>query len=116
GSLLVTENTAVIRKLVKIIDQVDIPPAEGVSEFIKLERADASKIVDLLKEIFEKAQPTGQPGQPPGAGVRGVRVAPVQPEKAESDFAGLTALTEDAIVVGKIKITADVRTNRIHVV
>ena len=118
GSLLVTENTAVIRKLVKIIDQVDIPPAEVVSEFIKLERADASKVVDLLKEIFEKAQPAGpggvQPGQPPG--VRGVRVQPVQPEKIESELGSLTALTEDAIVVGKIKITADVRTNRIHVV
>src|SRR5205814_5842549 len=28
----------------------------------------------------------------------------------------LTALTEDSIVVGKIKIAADVRTNRIHVI
>ncbi len=116
GSLLVTENTAVIRKLVKIIDQVDIPPAEVVSEFIKLERADATKVVDLLKEVFEKAQPTGGPQPPPGGGVRGVRVAPIQPEKIESELGALTALTEDAIVVGKIKITADVRTNRIHVV
>ena len=58
GSLLVTENSAVIRKLVKIIDQVDIPPAEVVSEFIKLDRADASKVVDLLKEIFERGNQT----------------------------------------------------------
>ena len=29
-------------------------PAEVVSEFIKLERADASKVVDMLKDIFEK--------------------------------------------------------------
>ncbi len=117
GSLLVTENTAVIRKLVKIIDQVDIPPAEVVSEFIKLDRADASKVVDLLKEIFEKgAQPPGVQPQP-GPGVRGVRVQPVpQVEKVESELGSLTALTEDAVVVGKIKLTADVRTNRIHVV
>lgn len=115
GSLLVTENTAVIRKLVKIIDQVDIPPAEVVSEFIKLDRADASKVVDLLKEIFEKSTPAGTQPQP-AAGVRGVRVQPAQPEKVDSDFTALTALTEDAVVVGKIKLTADVRTNRIHVV
>jgi general secretion pathway protein D len=120
GSLLVTENTAVIRKLVKIIDQVDLPPAEVVSEFIKLERADVSKVVDLLKEVFEKgAQPAGvQPPQPGGA-VRGVRVPPVpqpQIEKIESELSALTALTEEAVVVGKIKLTADVRTNRIHVV
>lgn len=117
GSLLVTESTAVIRKLVKIIDQVDIPPAEVVSEFIKLERADASKVVDLLKEIFEKGtQPSGSQPQP-GVGVRGVRAQPqAQPVQVESDLGALTALTEEAVVVGKIKITADVRTNRIHVV
>ena len=116
GSLLVTENTAVIRKLVSVIDQVDIPPADVVSEFIKLERADASKVVDLLNQIFEKGnQPSGpqQPGMPPN--VRGVRYQP-NPEKVESELGGLTALTEESIVVGKIKLTADVRTNRIHVV
>ena len=116
GSLLVTENTAVIRKLVKIIDQVDIPPAEVVSEFIKLDRADASKVVDLLKEIFEKNAPAGGPQPQPGTGVRGVRVQPAQPEKIDSELGALTALTEEAVVVGKIKLTADVRTNRIHVV
>jgi general secretion pathway protein D len=116
GSLLVTENTAVIRKLVSVIDQVDIPPADVVSEFIKLERADASKVLDLLNQIFEKGnQPGGpqQPGMPPN--VRGVRYQP-NPEKIESELGGLTALTEESIVVGKIKLTADVRTNRIHVV
>jgi general secretion pathway protein D len=117
GSLLVTENTAVIRKLVSIIDQVDVAPAEVVSEFIKLERADAGKIVDLLKEIFEKGTPQGvpQPGVPVPPNVRGVRYQP-NPEKIDSELAGLTALTEDSVVVGKIKLTSDVRTNRIHVV
>lgn len=116
GSLLVTENTAVIRKLVSVIDQVDIAPADVVSEFIKLERADASKVVDLLNQIFEKGNQPGapqQPGMPPN--VRGVRYQP-NPEKIESELGGLTALTEESIVVGKIKLTADVRTNRIHVV
>ena len=115
GSLLVTESTAVIRKLVTIIDQVDIPPAEVVSEFIKLERADASKVVDLLKEIFERNPNAGGP-QPVG-GVRGVRIQPPgPPQPVENDVAGLMALTEESVVVGKIKLTADVRTNRIHVV
>ena len=119
GSLLVTENTAVIRKLVSVIDQVDIPPAEVVSEFIKLERADASKVVDLLNQVFEKGnQPGGgqQPGVPPNVGVRGVRYQPNPEKQFRSDLGGLTALTEDSIVVGKITITADVRTNRIHVI
>ncbi|MFN2476772.1 MAG: secretin N-terminal domain-containing protein [Chthoniobacterales bacterium] len=121
SAVLVTENSAVIRGLVNIINQVDVPPAEVVSEFIKLERADATKVVEMLKEVFEKG---GQPGQPgvggaPG-GVRNVRAgvpppAAVQPI-AEGDLGALTALSEDSIVVGKIKISADIRTNRIHVI
>lgn len=114
GAILVTENSSVIRTLARIIDQVDVPPAEVVSEFIKLERADASKVVDMLKDIFEKGDknPTG-----PG-GVRNVRPgAPNIPAPGETaEMAGLTALTEEAVVVGKIKISADVRTNRIHVI
>jgi general secretion pathway protein D len=126
SSILVTENSSTIRSLVHIIDQVDIPPAEVVSEFIKLERADATKVVEMLKEVFDKgSQPatTGVPGvpgaQPPA--VKGVRpivpgVVPPQQSKEEAELGILTALSEDSIVVGKIKIAADVRTNRIHVI
>jgi general secretion pathway protein D len=114
SSLLVTQNADVIRQLASVIQQVDVAPAEVVSEFIKLERADATKVVDMLKDIFEKGQPTGQPG--PG-GVRSVRVTPPVPQPVpEAETAALTGLTEEAVVVGKIKLTADVRTNRIHVV
>jgi general secretion pathway protein D len=113
GSLLVTQNCGIIRRLVKIVDQVDIPPAEVVSEFIKLERADASKVVDLLKDIFEKGDKTG--AQYP-VGVRGVRAPVPQPVPVENEVGALAALSEEAVVVGKIKLTADVRTNRIHVV
>jgi general secretion pathway protein D len=123
SSILVTENSSVIRSLVHIIDQVDIPPAEVVSEFIKLERADATKVVDMLKEVFDKgSQPstTSAPGVPGVPGVKGVRpvapIVPAQQSKEEIDIGGLTALSEDSIVVGKIKIAADVRTNRIHVI
>ena len=114
GAVLVTENSSVIRTLARIIDQVDVPPAEVVSEFIKLERADASKVVDMLKDIFEKAT---KPGAGP-AGVRGIRPGqPNIPQPVEvSELAGLTALTEESVVVGKIKLSADVRTNRIHVI
>jgi general secretion pathway protein D len=115
SSVLVTENSSVIRSLVHIVDQIDVPPAEVVSEFIKLERADASKVVEMLKDIFEKGQQAGI--QPGGPGVRPIRAVPVpQQVSVEGDLSALTALSEDAVVVGKIKITPDVRTNRIHVV
>ena len=123
SSILVTENSSVIRSLVNIINQVDIPPAEVVSEFIKLERADASKVVDMLKEVFDRGNQNG--GAPVPGGIRGVRpVGPVpvpgsppQPVQYEGgDLGSLTALSEDSVVVGKIKMSADVRTNRIHVI
>jgi type II secretion system protein D len=122
GAILVTENSSVIRTLAKIIDQVDVPPAEVVSEFIKLDRADATKVVDMLKEVFEKTESkTGVPGQP--GGYRGVRPVGAQnmgvPPNAPGEMpelAGLTALTEESVIVGKIKLEADERTNRIHVI
>ena len=126
GSILVTENSAVIRGLANIINQVDIPPAEVVSEFIKLERADASKVMDMLKEVFDRGNQPGTPGAPGSPAVRNVRPGvpppvPGQPQPnpngaLEGDISALTALSEDSVVIGKIKMAADVRTNRIHVI
>jgi general secretion pathway protein D len=113
SSLLVTQNADIIRQLASVIEQVDVAPAEVVSEFIKLDRADATKVVEMLKDIFERdSQQTSQPG------IRSVKVPPSVPQPmpvgTEGRVAGL--LSEEAVVVGKIKLTADVRTNRIHVV
>jgi len=117
SAILVTENSSVIRTLSRIIDQVDVPPAEVVSEFVKLERADAQKVVEMLEKVFEKTQgqQTGGGPLPGGPGIRPVR--PPTPQAAlEPDVGALTALTEESVVVGKIKLSADVRTNRIHVI
>src|SRR5215510_730930 len=110
SSLLVTQNADIIRQLAGVIEQVDVAPAEVVSEFIKLDRADATKVVDMLKEIFEKGTET--PGQP---GVRGVKVPGGVPQPVPAE-AGGGILSEEAVIVGKIKVTPDVRTNRIHIV
>jgi len=113
SSLLVTQNADIIRRLASVIEQVDVAPAEVVSEFIKLERADATKVCEMLKDIFEKG--TQAPSQP---GIRSVRVpgAVPQPVPVETEAGELAGLSEEAVVVGKIKLTPDVRTNRIHVV
>jgi general secretion pathway protein D len=111
SALLVTQNADIIRQLANVINQVDVAPAEVVSEFIKLDRADASKVCDMLKDIFEKG--TESPTQP---GVRSVKVPGAIPQPQQVEGAGLSVLSEEAIVVGKIKLTPDVRTNRIHVV
>jgi len=113
SSLLVTQNADIIRQLASVIQQVDVAPAEVVSEFIKLERADATKVVDMLKDIFERG--TESPSQP---GVRSVKLpaAVPQPMPAETGVGGSGILSEEAVILGKIKLTPDIRTNRIHVV
>src|SRR5437764_7164694 len=124
SAILITENSAVIRSLIRIVDQIDVPPAQVVSEFIKLERADASKVVEMLKDVFDKGGATTTTTTTVAPGVRPVRPPVPVPQvtnqvtqvSVEGDLSGLTALTEENIVVGKIKIAADVRTNRIHVI
>jgi general secretion pathway protein D len=121
SSLLITENSSVIRSLVHIVDQIDVPPAQVVSEFIKLERADASKVVEMLKDVFDKGGATTtttavQPGVRPVRPASNVPVPQVQQLSVEGDLSAFTALSEDSIVVGKIKIAPDVRTNRIHII
>ena len=113
SSLLVTQNADIVRRLTGVIEQVDVAPAEVVSEFIKLDRADATKVCEMLKDIFEKG---GQPSTQPG--IRSVKLpgAVPQPVPVESEAVGLAGLSEEAVVVGKIKLTPDVGTNRIHVV
>jgi len=111
SSLLVTQSADIIRQLAGVIEQVDVAPAEVVSEFIKLERADASKVVDMLKDIFEKGTETGQPG------IRTVKGMPGGvPQPMPVEAGGGSLLSEESVIVGKIKLTPDIRTNRIHVV
>jgi type II secretion system protein D len=131
-ALLVTENTNIIRTLVKVVRAIDVEPAEVVSEFITLEHAQAEEVATALEKLFEKQQTTtattpgfpgqARPGQRTGQPTPGVPI-PGQPQAAEGNVSieingGATGVgpTEDNIVIGKVRITADKRTNRLHVV
>jgi hypothetical protein len=127
-SLLVTENTAVIRSIARVIREVDLPPAGVIDEFITLERADAQDVLEKLIAIFERKDAAGAPGSAPVA--RPVAVRPITtpegipiPQNATAEVTAPNSveisagtLSEDSLIVGQIKLTADVRTNRIHVV
>jgi general secretion pathway protein D len=133
-SLLVTENTNIIRTLIRIVRAIDVEPAEVMSEFITLQHAQAEELAGYLEKLFDKqqAQQTATPGAP---GVptqpRVVRAntdptgAPLPPGVPSSEgnlslqihgSANGLGPTEDNFVVGKVRITADKRTNRLHVV
>src|SRR5213079_2761234 len=106
--ILITENSAVIRSLIHIVEQIDVPPAQVVSEFIKLQRADATKVVEMLKDVFDKGGATTtttttvQPGVRPVRPANNVPVPPAQTQVSiEGDLSAFTALSEVSIVVGK---------------
>ncbi len=131
-SILITENTAIIRGLLRIIREIDVRPAEVVSEFITLERADAKDVLEKLTAIFQKEPTGGAGGAPGGAAQRNVQVpravtltpdgTPLPPGTTAVATAPDTieirggSLSEDSVIIGKIKLTADVRGNRIHVI
>ena len=127
NALLVTENAAVLRGIAKVISEADVPPAQVVSEFIQLERADAKDVIEKLEKIFERTP--GAAGSTTGPGPTAARppairqtVTEIPPNGAPPEMPSVTidngagGLTEDTIIVGKIKLTADIRTNRIHVI
>jgi general secretion pathway protein D len=130
GALLVTENTAIIRQIVRVIEELDTQPARVESRFFSLERADAKDIQEKLTEILTKKE-AAVPGSgtTPGVGAPRPTVARMEttpdglplPTGAPALDAAVTyeiniGPTEENFVAGKVKITADIRTNRLHVI
>jgi type II secretion system protein D len=119
GAIIVTESTVMLRNIAKIIAAADVPPAEVVSRFYQLQRANAKDVVDKLNKLFEKSQQQGQSG--PGGTPPNPRPI-IQPNGLPAPAgslempASITGLSEDTIIVGKIKIDFDERTNRVHIV
>lgn len=133
GALLVTENTAIIRQIVRIIRELDQPPAKIDSRFFTLQRADAKDIQEKLTDILTKkdsAAPSGGAVPPQGGAPIGrpavVRTQttpdglPLPAGAPTAEAATSVELNigpnEENIIAGRIKITADVRTNRIHII
>jgi general secretion pathway protein D len=127
-ALLITENSLIIRKILQIVREVDVPPAEAVSEFITLDRADAKDVLEKLEKIFEKNQQAqGGPGQitagVPRPAQRVVTTPEGTPIPPDATVVATTSsveisgsLSEESIIIGKIRLIADTRTNRIHVI
>ena len=119
GAIIVTESSIVLRNIAKLIAAADVPPAEVVSRFFPLQRANAKDVVDKLNKLFEKSAqgsangggPSTEP--PPRNPVNGGTTVPLG---GLAIPAALSGLSEDTIIVGKIKIDFDERTNRIHIV
>ncbi|MEY5027293.1 MAG: hypothetical protein RLZZ244_2821, partial [Verrucomicrobiota bacterium] len=122
-SILITENTALIRPLLRMIRATDVEPPKVEGEFVTLQRASAKDVVTMLEKLFEKPNATGgaavaRPAAVPAPAANGVPVAPAVAPGGGSNTTTIDvgSMTEDSLVSGKVRLTADERTNRIYVV
>jgi len=122
GAIIVTDNTVMLRNIAKVIEAADVPPAEVVSKFYELHRANAKDVLDELTKLFEKSADAsgGASSEPaarnPAATIHIQANGQPAPPGSVNVPAALSGLSEDTLIIGKIKLDADERTNRIHVV
>ena len=112
NAIIITDKTPVIQKTLGVLNLIDVEPAQVVTEFVPLQRANAERIVEILDTMFGKDDPTSKNG--------GNVQAPPNPQGApggQPAAAGAAgARYENRLVTGKAKFVADKRTNRILVV
>lgn len=116
-AVIITENVPVIQKLIALQAMVDVPPAQVITEFVPLKRADAEKVVEVLQGLIDKrdetaAKAAGQPGQPPAPPQVDAQGQVVQASLNTSGGGQF----ESNLVIGETTLVADPRTNRILVV
>jgi len=98
NSLLIIDTTLTVRRLQEILERLDQPVENRVqTKFYTLKNAEASKVAATLQSLISGAQPT------PGAVGR-----PIVPPRGPNVTTGLS---EESIVVGKVTIQSDDRTN-----
>jgi len=113
-AVLITENVRIIRQLIALQSMVDVPPAQVVTEFVTLQRADAEKVVEVLQGLLDRRDEAAPraPGQTPGQPQMDDQGQVIQ---AALGLAG-GAQFESNLVIGETQMVADPRTNRILVV
>ncbi len=110
NALVITENVALIRRLIDLKGVIDVQGSRSVTKFFTLTRADAELVAETLEKIFEldqQANPTTQQvqrveGQQPTG----------QPDGVSPDGGGQTLVSA---LPARIKIIPDLRTNRVIV-
>lgn len=118
NQVVITENSALIRRLIEVRQLVDQPAPEVRSEFVQLEQANADRVVELITQLLENRSEggagsgaraaTGQPSQPPG-------VPPI-PGAAPGGASATINMGQGGSSSGDIQLIADTRTNRILIV
>lgn len=116
NAVVVTETATVVRRLVALKDVIDVPGARTATEFFQLNSADAEKVVEILKQMFER--PEDAPGARGGGNVVNQNNRPNanNGENPVPDAAPAPAAPTVAGPSAKVQVFADTRTNRILVI
>jgi len=113
NAVVITDKTPVILKALALLDLIDREPAQVVTRFIQLKRANVEKVVEMLDEMFGTADSNQKTG---------TAAAPANPDPAtglpvpQSPGMQGAGQYEDRLLSGKTKFLADSRTNRLLVV
>lgn len=137
GAILATEDSPTLRRLLPIIEALDVAPATVIDKFLKLDRADAAKAVEFVNSVLGKDKSgTGGGGAAPGVvsnnSPGGTQRRPIRrlnedgqpmPEGFPAGLqpspglqSAVAALSEGNLTAGSVNIQADIRTNRVHLV
>lgn len=102
NAVVITENVPLVKRLIDLRHVIDVQGATTVTEFFPLQRADATKVQEMLGAIFENSGTTSapRPAAPPAGG------AP-----ATSNATAIKAAGGNGV-----QIFADIRTNRVLVI
>ncbi|MCS7062556.1 MAG: hypothetical protein NZM04_00665, partial [Methylacidiphilales bacterium] len=124
-AIVITENTAAIRRFLALKELIDVPPAKVVNEFVQLERADCEKVVEIINKILDSSKKEGstttasttpptpfQPQFPMMPNQPGMPMIPPSFDPSAS-FGGMT---EKSLIVGEARLIPDPRTNRILII
>jgi general secretion pathway protein D len=106
ASVIITENTSLIRKLIQIKDQIDKPATEIDTRFFDVAFADVTELADTLIELVGEQQDENSP-----AGIQ--RTPTQQADPNNVAVPGTTPGSSAASEPTPIKIIPDARTNRI---
>lgn len=114
-ALVVTENAILIRQLIQLRELIDVPPSPIDTEFVQLERANATRVAELINQLLESRTETTTTS---AAAVTGA--PPVNPETGEpmappAGGTGASIPVSTGLVAGDAQIIPDPRTNRIIV-
>ncbi|HMP77738.1 MAG TPA: type II secretion system secretin GspD [Kiritimatiellia bacterium] len=124
NSLLVTDTAINIRRIMEVLELIDQPAESKVETRIyEIRFAKASEIASRLNELIADSQAKeDKPRVDPAAAAAAAAAVPpaiaaLRPRTAgESDPAAAAAAAERGIIVGKVKIISDERTNILFVI